>query len=335
MKKNLKRFGFYSAVASMLTLSLGFSSITKSEEKEVTPVAELPTEQVKLDTTVLDKLVAEEEKVEQHTQQDVSIATHIYQVSSSFLNVRDDSNADANEIDVLVHDWIVTGEPITGSSWIKLDDGESAGYINGKYVNELSPEVGVPLLEEQGTKEKPKPVFEQPKPEPVQQVSVNTQQENNEAVSVNSQHPEPQGPLQTGVTVKSNASLGQLQSLLAGTNLEGIESALLEVEQNFGVNAFFTLAVAKLESGNGKSKLAIDKNNLFGMNAVDSNPYHAAFSYPSKSASVNDFGKRIKKGYIDQGLTTLASINNKYSSSSEWSVQVESIMETDLARIKN
>lgn len=335
MKKNLKRFGFYSAVASMLTLSLGFSSITKSEEKEVTPVAELPTEQVKLDTTVLDKLVAEEEKVEQHTQQDVSIATHIYQVSSSFLNVRDDSNADANEIDVLVQDWIVTGEPITGSSWIKLDDGESAGYINGKYVNELSPEVGVPLLEEQGTKEKPKPVFEQPKPEPVQQVSENTQQVNNEAVSVNSQQPEPQGPLQTGVTVKSNASLGQLQSLLAGTNLEGIESALLEVEQNFGVNAFFTLAVAKLESGNGKSKLATDKNNLFGMNAVDSNPYHAAFSYPSKSASVNDFGKRIKKGYIDQGLTTLASINNKYSSSSEWSVQVESIMETDLARIKN
>lgn len=94
--------------------------------------------------------------------------------------------------------------------------------------------------------------------------------------------------------------------------LRGIERAVIDAEYEHGINAFVSLAVASLESGYGNSQIAMDKNNLYGMNAQDHNPYELAFSYSSKYESVMDFTRRLSEHYVNRGLTTLDKIQPKY-----------------------
>ena len=77
-------------------------------------------------------------------------------------------------------------------------------------------------------------------------------------------------------------------------------AALKEAENTYGVNALLTLSVAINESGWGQSRIAKDKNNLFGMGAIDSDPYNGAYSYPSTRESVLDFTQNfISNGYAN------------------------------------
>jgi beta-N-acetylglucosaminidase len=136
------------------------------------------------------------------------------------------------------------------------------------------------------------------------------------------------------ITGYSNLSLNEVRKLLEGTRLKGIEQAVLDIEESWGVNAFFTIAVAKHESGNGYSRLAKNKNNLFGINAVDGNAYRSATHFVSKSQCVYRFGEIIKEVYIDKGHHTLVSIQNKYCSSREWASSVRGIMSSDARRVE-
>ncbi|MDG0812585.1 hypothetical protein [Cohnella rhizosphaerae] len=55
-----------------------------------------------------------------------------------------------------------------------------------------------------------------------------------------------------------------IAKLFKGTALagHGIEDVVLEIEEDYGINALFTIAVMKLESGNGKSKLSRTKKQF-------------------------------------------------------------------------
>lgn len=112
-------------------------------------------------------------------------------------------------------------------------------------------------------------------------------------------------------------------------NLTDTVDALFENYEKYGLKPSFPLAVACLESGYGKSSLAKNKNNLYGMNAYAANgltAYQHAFTYTSKTESVLDFGERINSYYIGKGLTTLERINSKYCpNNSEWASNVRSI----------
>lgn len=67
-----------------------------------------------------------------------------------------------------------------------------------------------------------------------------------------------------------------------------------------GVNPLLTLGVAINESGWGRSKIAIEKNNLFGLNAIDSNPGQAANTYSTVQECVQVFMQQyITHGYLD------------------------------------
>lgn len=128
------------------------------------------------------------------------------------------------------------------------------------------------------------------------------------------------------VSQKSYISVEDLQKVTKDTGLEGIESAIVSAEENYDINGLFIYAVARLESGHGTSQLAQEKNNLFGMNAQDHDPYNLAFSYDSFHESVFDFASRIKSFYIDKGLDTVSLINTRYSTDPEWHSKVFSIM---------
>ena len=100
-------------------------------------------------------------------------------------------------------------------------------------------------------------------------------------------------------------------------------------QEKYGVNAILALSLSRNETGNGRSKLAVQKNNGFGLNAVDSNPIGGADWYPSFANSILGYASKwITYGYNhprdwryfgpqfgDKGI----GMNVKYASDTYWS----------------
>lgn len=134
----------------------------------------------------------------------------------------------------------------------------------------------------------------------------------------------PLNKISTGETVetRSGASAKEINAILKDTGLEGLGNVVIEVENKYNINALFIVSVMRLESANGDSRLAKNKNNLFGIAAYDESPYSSAFHYSSKEECVRDFGRIIHKYYLGCDRETVNEINQKYSSSSSWAKQV-------------
>ena len=134
------------------------------------------------------------------------------------------------------------------------------------------------------------------------------------------------------LNARTYVTVADLRKITTGTELEGIEDALVEAENKYGVNAIFILSVAIHESGWGSSYLARTRNNLFGICAFDSN-VDAASSFSSKDACVDYFARLMTKEYFPEGRTTLSSINAIYASSGSWASNVYSSMANIINRI--
>ena len=128
----------------------------------------------------------------------------------------------------------------------------------------------------------------------------------------------------------TNLTAEELRPLVAGTGLDGIEGAVVEIEEKYHINALFTIALAQIESGHGESYLATNRNNLFGIAAYDGNEGAATY-FSSKSECVRQWGELIKKAYFDCGRTNPYTIGSKYASNPDWGSDVESQM-SDLAQ---
>ena len=100
-------------------------------------------------------------------------------------------------------------------------------------------------------------------------------------------------------------------------------------QEKYGVNAILSLSLSRNETGNGRSKLAVQKNNGFGLNAVDSNPIGGADWYPTFSSSILGYASKwITYGYVHprdwryfgpQFGDKLIGMNVKYASDTYWS----------------
>lgn len=137
------------------------------------------------------------------------------------------------------------------------------------------------------------------------------------------------------VTSDSNMTYNKVEKLVDGTFLDGAEQALIDADEVYGINPLFAYAVACLESDYGRSDIARDKNNLYGMNAEDDDPYNKAYSYYNKSESIYDFIERIDKYYVSQGYSDIDDINRKYSSDSNWHIKVYAIMNEGANKINS
>ena len=63
-------------------------------------------------------------------------------------------------------------------------------------------------------------------------------------------------------------------------------------QEKYGVNAILSLSLSRNETGNGRSNLSINKNNGFGLNAVDTNPTQAANWYASFQSSILGYASK-------------------------------------------
>lgn len=94
-----------------------------------------------------------------------------------------------------------------------------------------------------------------------------------------------------------NAMIGTHAS--SSSKMSGKGSAFVDSQNTYGVNALIMTGIAANESGWGTSSIAQSKNNLFGLNAVDSSPGPSANIFASVEACISDFANGwMSRGYL-------------------------------------
>lgn len=73
------------------------------------------------------------------------------------------------------------------------------------------------------------------------------------------------------------------------SKMRGIGSDLVKNQKLYGVNALLTAGIAANESGWGTSSICQSNNNLFGLNAIDSDPSGNASKFSSVSQCIKEF----------------------------------------------
>ena len=135
-------------------------------------------------------------------------------------------------------------------------------------------------------------------------------------------------------------SADSLNSIINGkvsssSKLKGTGSSFVKYQDTYGVNALLSLSVAANESGWGTSSISQKKNNLFGLNAVDSSPGTSANTYASADECIRQFmGNYMSAKYLNPDkwqyyggfLGNKASgINVKYASDPYWGEKAAAI----------
>lgn len=135
--------------------------------------------------------------------------------------------------------------------------------------------------------------------------------------------------------VKSTTSVTAefINSKLSGTPMQGLGEAFKKAESDHGVNALFLTGLAIHESNYGKSRIAKDKNNLFGFQAYDSSPYKSAAKYATKADSIDKAAEHLSKNYLSEGGKyfngySISAIGKRYATDPNWANGIEKRIKT-------
>ena len=114
----------------------------------------------------------------------------------------------------------------------------------------------------------------------------------------------------------------------SSSKLTGTAGIFIKYQEKYGVNALLSLGIAINESGWGTSGIANKKNNLFGLNAVDSSPGESANYFETVDDCIREFmDKWMARGYLKDGSwknygeflgNKDEGINVKYASDPYW-----------------
>jgi hypothetical protein len=129
-----------------------------------------------------------------------------------------------------------------------------------------------------------------------------------------------------------------IQSIRSDSPLIGLGQTIVEVSKREGINPFYIVAHAAWESTWGTSRIANDKNNLFGYGAYNSCPYECAWTFKSKAESIETVMPIIKANYLTEGGKyyngpTLTGMNIKYATDQNWKNGIASIMNSLAVKI--
>ncbi|GAA0315607.1 S-layer homology domain-containing protein [Bacillus carboniphilus] len=113
--------------------------------------------------------------------------------------------------------------------------------------------------------------------------------------------------------------------------LKGKGAFLKEMEEKYRINALFILGMAAHESEWGTSKYAIERNNLFGINAVDSDPdrakYFASVEECIETLAIHVLNAKYVNPNVsfDHGAVAgnkSIGVNRRYASDPYWGLKV-------------
>ena len=177
--------------------------------------------------------------------------------------------------------------------------------------------------------------------------------------------PKPKPKPKTSTSIQNGSTSGNLSFNMAlnkksGLTIEQFTKALTDskdknkifqnnakyfyyAEQQYNINGLFVAAIGIHESAWGTSRIARDKNNLFGYGAYDSNPYNGAYTFEDYAESIDLVSRVLVKYYLNPKGTkiydggtangkyysgnTLSAVNKKYASDKHWAEGVYSHMQ--------
>lgn len=116
-----------------------------------------------------------------------------------------------------------------------------------------------------------------------------------------------------------------------GAPLYGLGQSYMAAQQTYGVDANYLVSHSILESGWGKSQIALVKNNLFGYGAYDANPGNDAGLFPSDDYAIRFEAWVVRQNYLNPGGSyyvspTLTGMNVNYATDPNWGSSIGQIM---------
>lgn len=162
-------------------------------------------------------------------------------------------------------------------------------------------------------------------------------------------------------TLKNNLNIDMDLSQPSGLTLSDFKTALTnnasdknkifeqsaeyfyKAEQKYKINGIFIASIGIHESAWGTSKIASDKNNLFGFTAYDSDPYNSATTFDNYENAINKVAEILSTKYLHASGTkisdditasgtyfngtTAKAVNTRYASDTGWADKVFSYMQ--------
>ena len=162
-------------------------------------------------------------------------------------------------------------------------------------------------------------------------------------------------------TLKNNLNIDMDLSQPSGLTLSDFKTALTnnasdknkifeqsaeyfyKAEQKYKINGIFIASIGIHESAWGTSKIASDKNNLFGFTAYDSDPYNSATTFDNYENAINKVAEILSTKYLHESGTkisdditasgtyfngtTAKAVNTRYASDTGWADKVFSYMQ--------
>ena len=133
------------------------------------------------------------------------------------------------------------------------------------------------------------------------------------------------------------ADINRLYSLMGANDskLAGKGATFKAAEQKYGVNALYLVAHSALESAWGRSKIAKDKNNFFGIAAYDDTPYTSATKFDNVDSGIMGAARWINSRYLhNSGYPAngaylgnkAGGMNVNYATAPYWGESIASIM---------
>ena len=126
--------------------------------------------------------------------------------------------------------------------------------------------------------------------------------------------------------------------------IENCAEYFYQAEQNYNVNGLFLASIGIHESNWGTSNISKQKKNLFGYGSYDSSPFASSYTFESYQYGIDLVAKVLAKYYLNEQGTpiydeeiavgsyyngpTVAGVNIRYASDTNWSNRVYSIMES-------
>lgn len=94
--------------------------------------------------------------------------------------------------------------------------------------------------------------------------------------------------------------------------LKGKGDVFAKAGQKYGIDPALLVAISIHETGNGTSPAARNKFNLGGMMDPKSN-WSKLMTFDSVDAGIDAMARNLKRNYLDQGITSIKGIGNKYA----------------------
>ena len=133
------------------------------------------------------------------------------------------------------------------------------------------------------------------------------------------------------------SDINRLYNLMGASDsrLAGKGETFKAAEKKYGVNALYLVAHSALESAWGRSKIARDKNNFFGISAYDDTPYTSATKFDNVDSGIMGAARWINNRYLhNSGYPAngaylgnkAGGMNVNYATAPYWGESIASLM---------